>query len=203
MFWLTAVSDDAQAVVVEISESVGAALDEFHFAVEALGDGVVFGKTPHGDQGRLPVLKSFTQAHEGGKGALDEFIDQAQEAGDELATGSCGLVFEPKQVPEFDHFLIDGNQRGMVGQEFFQSSELGWVESRGMAPQHGEVAAVVADLGNDLPDQIHKVMEQDANDVEPVGHDAGVGEPVAHQGAVGAREVNADDPHLFPALEGG
>jgi hypothetical protein len=35
-------SEDAQAVVVEVSEAEGTALDEFHFAVEALCDAVVF-----------------------------------------------------------------------------------------------------------------------------------------------------------------
>ena len=34
---LAALSDDAQAVVVEVSEAVGAALDEFHLSVKTLG----------------------------------------------------------------------------------------------------------------------------------------------------------------------
>jgi hypothetical protein len=36
------VGDDAQAVVLEVSEAIGAALDEFHLSVEALGDAVFF-----------------------------------------------------------------------------------------------------------------------------------------------------------------
>jgi len=44
VFVLAALSDDAQAVVVEVSEAEGPALDEFHLAMEALGDAVVFGK---------------------------------------------------------------------------------------------------------------------------------------------------------------
>ena len=33
--------------MVEVSKAISAALDELHFAVEALGDAVVFGKAPH------------------------------------------------------------------------------------------------------------------------------------------------------------
>ena len=51
---LAAVSDDAQAVVVKVSEAVGAALDEFHFSVEAFGDGVGFTEAPHGGDGFGP-----------------------------------------------------------------------------------------------------------------------------------------------------
>ena len=39
--------DDPQAVVIEVSEAVSAALDEFHFSVEAFGNAIVFGKPPH------------------------------------------------------------------------------------------------------------------------------------------------------------
>jgi len=62
---LSALSDDTQAVVVEVSEAVGTALDEFHLSLEALGDAVVFGKAPHGDQGLLPSVEGRGQAHEG------------------------------------------------------------------------------------------------------------------------------------------
>ncbi len=42
MFRLSALSDDAQAVVVKVFEAIGTALDEFHFSVEAFGDSIVF-----------------------------------------------------------------------------------------------------------------------------------------------------------------
>lgn len=50
MFGLTALSDDAKAVVVKVSEAVSAALDEFHFPMEALCDGVGSGEAPHNHQ---------------------------------------------------------------------------------------------------------------------------------------------------------
>lgn len=53
MLSLTALSDDAQAVVVEVSEAVGAAWDAFRLSVEALGDGVIPSTTPHGGQAMI------------------------------------------------------------------------------------------------------------------------------------------------------
>ena len=44
---LTALSDDSQVVVVEVSKAVCTTLDEFHFAVEASGDAIVLGEEPH------------------------------------------------------------------------------------------------------------------------------------------------------------
>lgn len=52
-------SDDSKAVILEISEAVSAALDEFHFAVEALGDAVVFGKSPHAGDGLRPSIEGI------------------------------------------------------------------------------------------------------------------------------------------------
>ena len=47
-------SDDAQAVIVEVSKAVSAALNELHLSVEALGDAVIFCKAPHGDESVSP-----------------------------------------------------------------------------------------------------------------------------------------------------
>jgi len=41
-FLLTALSDDAQAIVGEVFEAASTALDEFPFAVEASGDAILY-----------------------------------------------------------------------------------------------------------------------------------------------------------------
>jgi hypothetical protein len=46
--WLSALSDNAKSIIVKVSKAVSAALDEFHFSVEAFGDAIVFSKAPHG-----------------------------------------------------------------------------------------------------------------------------------------------------------
>ena len=61
LFWLSALSDDAQAVVVEVSEAVGTALDEFHFSVDAFGYAIVFGEMPHAGDFLLPTLERLGQ----------------------------------------------------------------------------------------------------------------------------------------------
>jgi hypothetical protein len=61
---LVAVGDDTLLVVLEVSEAPGAVLDEFYLSVEALGDAVVFGEAPHGDEGLFQVVEGFPQGHE-------------------------------------------------------------------------------------------------------------------------------------------
>ena len=46
--WLTARSDHSQAVVLKISEAVGAPLNKLHFPMEAFGNAIVFREPPHG-----------------------------------------------------------------------------------------------------------------------------------------------------------
>ena len=52
-----ALGDDAEAIVLEVSEAIGASLDELHLSVEALGDAVGFGKSPHGGDLGQPGLE--------------------------------------------------------------------------------------------------------------------------------------------------
>jgi hypothetical protein len=54
--WLSALGDDAQAVVFEVSKAASTALDEFHFSAVAFGDAVVFGESPHAGDFLLPTL---------------------------------------------------------------------------------------------------------------------------------------------------
>ena len=43
-----ALGDDAEAIVLKVSEAIGASLDELHLSVKATGDAVGLGKSPHG-----------------------------------------------------------------------------------------------------------------------------------------------------------
>lgn len=72
-------SDDAEAVVIEVSKAVGTALDELHFAMEALGDAVVFSEAPHtGDLGS-PGGKGLGQGHQWREAGGLEIIDGLEE----------------------------------------------------------------------------------------------------------------------------
>ena len=72
MDWSPALSEDAESVVFEVLEAVGAALDELHFAVEALGDAVVFGKSPHACDFLAPAGEGLGQGLEWGEATLGE-----------------------------------------------------------------------------------------------------------------------------------
>ena len=115
--WLAALSDDAPAVIVEISKAISAALNELHLSVEALGEAVIFCKAPHGNESVSPRVKRFGQADEGLERAEPEFINQGNEVADMAATGSGGLVFEAEQLPEFENFVIDGSKGKLTLEE--------------------------------------------------------------------------------------
>ena len=56
---LPTLSDNANAVVLEVPEAVSPALDELHFAVKAFGNTIVFCKSPHAGNGIDPGLQGL------------------------------------------------------------------------------------------------------------------------------------------------
>lgn len=62
---------------------------------------------------------------------------------------------------------------------------------------------MVLDVRSEFTHQIEEVLLDDANDVEAVGDDPGVGEVLSDQGPVGTAQVHADDADVFLAFEGG
>ncbi len=69
-------SDDAQAVVVEVPEAVSTALDEFHFALESFCDAIVAEKSPHGGDGFEPGLEGPGQGDEWFKTAFGKLANE-------------------------------------------------------------------------------------------------------------------------------
>ena len=63
---LAASGQDTVAVVLEVSEPVGAALDEFHFTVEAFRDAVLFSEALHAVDLLLSLLQSGCEVQHGG-----------------------------------------------------------------------------------------------------------------------------------------
>jgi hypothetical protein len=52
-------SDNAKSIIVKVSKAASAALDEFHFSVEAFSDTIVFSKAPHGGNGFDPLFEGL------------------------------------------------------------------------------------------------------------------------------------------------
>ncbi len=72
-----------------------------------------------------------------------------------------------------------------------------------MAAQHAQKTTMVFELRNDLTGQLQEVVLKNAHNMEPIGHDAGVGEPFSHQGPVSTGEVDANHLDLLTPLQGG
>jgi len=64
-------------IVFEVTKAVSAALDELHFAVEALCNSIVPGKALHAGDGLGPGAKGIGEGDEGLKAAGGELVDEA------------------------------------------------------------------------------------------------------------------------------
>ncbi len=74
-----AFGDDAEAIVLEVSDAIAAFLDTLHLSVEALGEAVGFGESPHGgDLGQLGAEGRCEDEH-GRELALLEKRQKAQQ----------------------------------------------------------------------------------------------------------------------------
>jgi hypothetical protein len=74
-----ALGDDAEAIILEISEAVSASLDELHLSVKALGDAVGFGKSPQGRDLGQPGAEGRGEGEHGREVALLKNREKAQE----------------------------------------------------------------------------------------------------------------------------
>ena len=116
----TALGDDPQPVVFEVPEAIGSALDEFHFPVEAFGDAVVAGGPPHARDRLDPVIERGRQRLQGGGLVLFERTDLSEQLGDQLPAFVFGLVFVIHEFAQLVHFIVQGLEDGMGGEELVE-----------------------------------------------------------------------------------
>jgi len=76
---LAALGDDAEAVILEVSKAVSAALDELHFAMEALGNAVVLGEAPHASDLFTPGGEGLGKSEELREAGGLELVDGVEE----------------------------------------------------------------------------------------------------------------------------
>lgn len=98
---------NAQAVVLEVSESAGLALRNLHFGVEALGDPVVFGKSPHGGDFFPPGMKGVAELDQRSETGLAQFGGHAQQARRQLPAPFLIEVFFQQQIAELLFEAVD------------------------------------------------------------------------------------------------
>lgn len=187
---------------MEGAEAVGSALDEFHFAVEALCDAVVAGEAPHADDLLGPAGESLPEGEGRFEAAGFERGDQAEQFLDMLTTRGLALGLEGQQPAEFFLEGIKARQDRLLGEEPGQSLALGWIESVAAGAQQPEPGAVPAQRGTELAGELEQMLADQPDGVEAVGHDLGAGKPTADDRAVGVGQVDADDSDALPAPQG-
>ena len=89
----------------------------------------------------------------------------------------------------------------MVIEESIEGGFLRGEEVFGTSANGGEIASVVFDMGSELSDQFDEVLLDDANDMESIRDDFGVGEVFSDQSSVGTAEIHADETDVFLAFE--
>lgn len=182
---LAALGDDSEAVVFEVLKSVCPSLDELHFAMEAFGDPVVLGEAPHAGDGFHPVPKGPGEGLQWLEGAVFEFTDMPQELLDEARALLLGFVLLVHELADLVKVLIEGFENGVLDEEFLKSFLLPGVESRGLLAHGGEVAAMVLEFWNQEASELNEVTIDDADDMEAIGDDAGVGKVSLDESSVG------------------
>ena len=120
----SALGNDAEPIVVEGAEAVGSSLDEFHFAVEALGDAIGAGEAPHADDLLGPVREGLGEGRSGLEAAVAQRFNQAEQLLDMPAAGALGLELQAQQRPEAFLQLVDALQQRMPGEELVQAAAL-------------------------------------------------------------------------------
>jgi hypothetical protein len=115
--FLAALSDNAKAVVGEVFKAISSALDEFHFAMEAFGDAIVFGKAPHGRQRFSPAREGLRQSQERGEATGCELINGSEEFLRQRPAGPLGLVLNIEESAAPIHGVIEGLESRIFGKE--------------------------------------------------------------------------------------
>jgi len=137
--------------------------------MEALGDAVVAGEAPHGDDLAGPSGKSVTQLHELRQAGLAQLVDGAQEARDQdLALPASAMLLQ-KQVAEPLFEAVNEFQRGIFFQIGGEPELLIGAQIVAVAAHQRQQPAVLTG-GIDLAPAVQEVMVDDADHMEAVGH---------------------------------
>ena len=140
-----ALSDDPKSVVVEVSKAVGAALDELHFPVEALGDAVVFGEAPHAADLLSPTRQRLGQGDHGSQATILEFLDQTKKPRHQRPTLTLALSLLTHEHPHLLHLLVDWSEGRAFSKEFIPSFSLLISEPIRPFPQGGQITTAMLD----------------------------------------------------------
>jgi hypothetical protein len=69
--------------------------------------------------------------------------------------------------------------------------------------QEAQIKTLVLDHRSDLTGQFHKMMDQQAHDMESISYDLGIREPSPDQVPVRVRKIDTDHPHVLTTFQTG
>jgi hypothetical protein len=194
-------SDDPEPVIIEVSEAVGSALNEFHFSVEALGDSIVFCKPPHAGDLFLPVGECSGQRGERSKATAGQLLCKLKEPANDRSALSGSAVFDREHFPEAGHLAMQNADGWILSEEPAEALVLSGRECAWLLAQGSKEASLLFDLRSDLAEELQEVVLHDANDVEAISNDFCIGEVASDDSAVGGTQVDADQPYSLPAFQ--
>ena len=88
-------------------------MDEFHFSVEAFGNAIVFGKSPHAGNFLPPTIKSFGQSDQRSEMAIGELGDEVNEAPSKGPAMDSLLMFFTHEVADALELIVNSSQGRM------------------------------------------------------------------------------------------
>jgi hypothetical protein len=145
-------------------------------------------------------LKRPGQSGEWSEAALGQFPDGLEELLGQGAALGLVVVLLAQEIAELVHLPVEGKEGWMLGEEFAAAFSLALGESIGFLSQDRETATVPLDLGSDGTKEFHKVMQDDAHDMEAIRHNPSPWKVSADEGTVGAAHVDADHSNSLSAL---
>jgi hypothetical protein len=169
--------------VVKVPKAVCLPLQDLDFGVEAHGDPVVPGKSPHGGNFGCPTVEGLAELHQLRQDGLAQLVDRFEKTrGQRTALFTGAMLFQEQMTePLFETVdLAHGREAVEVGLQLFG---LAWLEVVAVPPTGQEVQV-------DEPD-----------DMKPVGDNRRFGKMLPHQGSVRAGQIHADPPHPLFALQ--
>src|SRR5689334_8642692 len=161
--------------------------------MEALGDSIVPREAPHGGDFCRPASECPAELYELGQTGLAELVQRLEKSLDEGNALLSRAVFLQQQVAQTLFETIDFGQDGELLKVGLQLGALLGLEIVAMTPHERKQAAMLGAGGVNLPPAGQEMVVDQANDVEAIGHDLGLGKMFAHQRTIDARQVHTDD----------
>jgi hypothetical protein len=175
-------------------------IDELHFVVKALGDALVAGEAPHGEDLLASGCESLTELHGLGQAGVAQLVQGTQEPRDQNFPLPTGAMFLQQQIAEPLLEAVDEFQGWVFFQIGGEPKQLIGAQIMAVAAHQQQQTAILAGDGIYVAPASQEVMIDDADDMKAVGHDAQMAlDRLARYGGQGRKREcwsHADSQHI-------